>query len=860
MLSPTLKNQWVLIAFCLFLLAAPVEAQKKKKKKSKNVASEQAVPKPEKKSIDDLVKKCEKIEGLFTFYRDTTSGSLYMEVRENQLNKEYIYFSQIADGVREAYAFRGAYRGSKVFKIEKFYDKIDFVTQNNSFHFDEENPLSRSADANISKGIMATEKIEASNDTRYLIKADNLFLKETFGQVKPPKFPGQPLTAFSLGHLDSDKTKVRAIRNYPENADFLVEYVYSNASVLNGGSNAVTDGRNVSIKVYHSLIAMPENDFEPRFDDPRVGYFTTQVDDMTSASPTPYRDMIDRWHLKKKDPEADISEPVTPITWWIENTTPLEFRETIKNAVLQWNKAFEKAGFKNAMEVKVQPDDAEWDAGDIRYNVLRWTSSPQPTFGGYGPSFVNPKTGQIMGADIMLEFVFHTNRVAYSNLFDLNPTAQHDMPAWGVDDASKYCFYGNMMLENSLFGQAVLLAEGANDLELEGMKKEAMMELIMHEVGHTLGLNHNMKASQLYTPAQLNDKDFIEGKALSGSVMDYLAINATKDRSQQGQYFSPTVGPYDEWAIEFGYKTVKNESELKDILARSTEPQLLFGNDADDMRSSDWGIDPRVMIGDLSNDQLSYSADRMELVKQMMSQIKSQYSKKGQSYQELRQAFYILNAQYAQAARVASRFIGGIYVDRSVVGQEGAKQPFTPVAYQDQKRAMQLLSKNIFSPNAFDMPSDLFSHLAMQRRGFNFFGNTEDPKIHEIVLFTQRSALQHLLHENTLQRLSDTELYGNSYALAEFMTDLNQSIFDADISASVNSFRQNLQLEYTKMLIDILNKDKAGKYNNMAKSMALYNLNIIRAKAGSSTGDVETKAHKAHLRTLIDNALKEYEG
>ncbi|ELR70479.1 hypothetical protein C900_03733 [Fulvivirga imtechensis AK7] len=847
------------MAFYLLLITAPVEAQKKKK--SGNEAPEQTTRKSEKKSINDLVKKCEKIDGLFTFYRDTTSGSLYMEVRENQLNKEYIYFSQIADGVREAYAFRGAYRGSKVFKIEKYYDKLDFITQNNSFYFDEENPLSRSAEANTSKGIMATEKIEASTNSRYLIKADNLFLKETFEQVKPPKFFGLPLNSFTLGQLDNEKTKVRAIRNYPENADFLVEYVYSSSSVLNSGSNAIADGRNVSIKVYHSLIAMPENDFTPRFDDPRVGYFTTQVDDMTSVSPTPYRDMIERWHLKKKEPEAVLSEPVTPITWWIENTTPLEFRETVKKAVLQWNKAFEKAGFKNAIEVKVQPDDADWDAGDIRYNVLRWTSSPQPAFGGYGPSFVNPKTGQIMGADIMLEFIFHTNRVAYSNLFDLNPTAEHHMPEWGVDDASKHCFYGNMMLENSLFGQAVMLAEGANALELEGMKKEAMMELIMHEVGHTLGLNHNMKASQLYTPTQLNDKDFIKGKALSGSVMDYLAINATKDRSQQGQYFSPTIGPYDEWAIEFGYKVVKNASELDEILARSTEPQLLFGNDADDMRSSDRGVDPRVMIGDQSNDQLSYSADRMELVKHMMGQIKGQYSKKGQSYQELRQAFYILHAQYAQAGRVASRFIGGIYVDRSVVGQDGAKQPFTPVAYQDQKRAMQLLSENIFSPAAFDIPSDLFSHLAMQRRGFNFSRDTEDPKIHETVLSAQRSILQHLLHENTLQRLTDTELYGNDYDLVEFMTDLNQAIFDADISsAAINSFRQNLQLEYTKMLIDILNKDRVGKYSNIAKSMALYNLNAIKIKAGSSTGNIASKAHKAHLRTLIDNALKEYEG
>ncbi|MDX1629966.1 MAG: zinc-dependent metalloprotease, partial [Fulvivirga sp.] len=783
--------------------------------KKKEKEQSESVEKKDGKTIADVVKSCEKLDGLFTYYRDTTSGTLYMEIDQAQLNKPYIYFSQIANGVLEAGSFRGAYRGSKIFKIERFYDKIDFVSENTSSYFDPDNALKNAADANISGAIIASETIEAEEDGKLLIKADNLFLKETFSQIKPPRYPKQSPFAFKLGSLAADKTKVREIRNYPQNADFLVEYVYHNPSVLNGGSRAVTDARNVSIRVYHSIIAMPENDYQPRFDDPRVGYFHTQVTDMTSTSPTPYRDMIHRWHLVKKNPEQEISKPVEPITWWIENTTPVEFRETIKEAVLQWNVAFEKAGFKNAMEVKIQPDDAEWDAGDIRYNVLRWTSSPNPPFGGYGPSFVNPRTGQILGADIMLEFVYHTNRVKYDELFNLNPEAAFEMAELpGVDDPSKYCGYGKMMQHNTLFGQTLLLADGANDLEMEGLKKEAMLELIMHEVGHTLGLNHNMKASQLFSPAQLSDKDFIKGKALTGSVMDYLAINATRDRAKQGQYFSPTVGPYDEWAIEFGYKPVGDDKELESILARSADPKLMFGNDADDMRSSSRGIDPRVMIGDLSNDQVAYAIDRIELVNDMMKNLKEKYTKEGQSYHELRQAFYILSGQHAWSGNVLSRFIGGVYVDRAMVGQEGATKPYTPVAYADQQKAMVAISKYIFAPDAFDVPAELYNYLAMQRRGFNFFRGPEDPKLHTRVLGAQKMVLNHLLHPNTLQRVSDTELYGNEYDLAEFMTELNKAIFDADIRQNVNSFRQNLQLTYTKMLIDMLLEDKGGKYTN----------------------------------------------
>ena len=148
---------------------------------------------------------------------------------------------------------------------------------------------------------------------------------------------------------------------------------------------------------------MPENDFRSRRDDPRVGYFSQFINDQTSISNVPYKDIIHRWYLKKKDPNAAVSEPVEPIVYWIENTTPVEYRQIIMDAGLKWNEAFEKAGFKNAVKMKIMPDDANWDPADIRYNVIRWVSSASPTYGAIGPSFVNPKTGQIIGADITIE-------------------------------------------------------------------------------------------------------------------------------------------------------------------------------------------------------------------------------------------------------------------------------------------------------------------------------------------------------------------------------------------------------------------------------------------------------------------------
>ena len=841
-------------------------AQFWKKKKKEVITTKKEPPKKKEKSIKDLTKSSKKIEGLFTIYQDTITGSVKLLVKENQLNKDFIYFSQIADGVTEAGSFRGAYSGNSVFHVTKYFNKLEFLAPNTSFYFDEKSALSKSSEANISDAVMASGKILASDIKKgeYLIDADGLFLSETFTRIKGPKRPGSSPFAFSLGRFDKEKSKINEIKNYPENTNVKTEYVYNNPSVLNGGSAAVTDGRNVSIKVFHTFMNMPETDYSPRMDDARVGYFLTETNDMTSTNTVNYRDMIHRWKLVKKNPEDAISEPVTPITWWIENTTPLEWRETIKEGVLAWNEAFEKAGFKNAMVVKTQPDDADWDAGDVRYNVLRWTSSPNPPFGGYGPSFVNPRTGEILGADIMLEFVHFTNRVFADKLYNdatanmkLETSKELEVTKFFEKQNLNFCSMGHVMHNNMQLGTAVLQATGASDLDMDALKKEGMKSLIMHEVGHTLGLNHNMKASQLFSPEQLADAAFIKGKALTGSVMDYAGINITNDRSKQGQYADMAVGPYDVWAVQFGYQDFKNNSEMAVLLNQSTKPELIFGNDADDMRSPGKAIDPRVMIGDLSNDQITYSINRFELVNSMMKNLKTQFTKKGETYEDLRRAYYTLHNQSATAGGVISRFIGGVYVDRSTFGQKGGTQPYTPVSFSDQKRAMDAMKKYVFAPDAFDTPKEVYNYIAKQRRGFNFFGGSEDPKIHEQVLAYQTRVLSHIMHPNTLQRISNSELYGNEYKLSSFMSDLNNMMFKQDVNGSINSFRQNLQAVYAKRLITMISGKASSRFTVAAKSMAIYNLKNIKTWVSNGKGDLATKAHKNHLKILITNAMKE---
>ena len=847
------KIVFIIISFHLLFSQEETSAQK-----TADEGAQQKQKKPDavkKKSMEDALKNTKEIPGLFTVYQDTTNGKTYIAIQKSQLGEEYIHFVHGLNGQLNAGVFKGSYRGSKIIKLKRYFNRIEFEVQNNSMYFNPKNPLSRSSDSNVSSAILASSTIIAEKDSKYLIDVDNVFLSEALHQITRGFIPGGVnKNPFKLGRLAKERTKYSGIKNYPQNTDFIVQYVYTNPTPTNWGSDVgVTDPRSVNVTLQHSFIKLPENNYKPRFEDPRVGYFATQITDMTSASdPTPYRDMIHRWHLEKKDPTQARSIVKDPIVWWIENTTPHEFRDAIKEGVLAWNKAFEKAGLINAVEVKVQPDDAQWDAGDIRYNVLRWTSSPRPPFGGYGPSFVNPRTGQILGADIMLEYVYFTNRVKYEKIYDT-----FDGVAKG--NGEKGCSAGHFVQQGNLFGMMVMDdISNYSDLKQHRIIYESLVKLTLHEVGHTLGLSHNFYASNLHNFKNIHDRHITEPIGLTSSVMDYVSANIGVDSQHHGQFYTTTPGPYDLWAIEYGYKPPLDNPEdekdrLKTLLDKSVKNELRYGNDADDMRSPGKAIDPRIMISDMSKDPVAYAQQRMDIIKSTIPTLEKKFSNSGESYHGMRDAFVVLNNEYSNCNTIISRYVGGIYMDRSMIGQEGRGEPFFPIPKEKQKWAMTLLSKYAFSPDAFEMPSNIYSKLQKERRGWS---GTKDPGLHDMFLNMQKKLLDHLLHVNVLKRISNTELYGNSYGLAEMMKDLTLACFSADAGSNVKTLRINLQTEYTKRLIQIvLNKGKI-KYDHLSVSLAFENLNKIKKYAGKTSGANEpTKAHRKHLVYLIKKSL-----
>jgi len=361
----------------------------------------------------------------------------------------------------------------------------------------------------------------------------------------------------------------------------------------------------------------------------------------------------------------------------------------------------------------------------------------------------------------------------------------------------------------------------------------------------------------MLSPAEINNTEITHSKGLQGSVMDYPAVNVASNRNKQGDYYTTKAGPYDLWAIEFGYTPFKPDEEkegLKKILDRSSEPSLYFGNDADIVNSSS-GIDPRVMVWDMSNDMVSYTEERFILINNLMVKLKDKYSKPGKSYAELKSRYGNLIGQRSQMAQAVSRYVGGVMVDRSFVGQETTTKPFTPVNEAYQKKAMALLAKYVFAPDAFKGDAALFPYLQSQRRGFNFFGNGEDLKAQTIILNMQVGLFAHLMSPNTLTRINNSTLYGNTYSSAEMMNDLTNAVFAADLKTNVNLYRLNLQTEYVKGLAAIVSAP-VSPYDNASKASMYNTLKKIKGMLATAVStDEQTRAHRANLVFLIDKAL-----
>lgn len=816
----------------------------------------------EAKFLEEFVADFKLYKGILDLYLDTETGDMYMAVDASQLDQEILYFAVVQNGVLEADLYRGAPLAQDVIEIRKQYNRIEFVKKNTNYVIDPDSELANGGYANITDSVLATSDITATSEDgkRFLISADSLFKTEALARITYNLDPDTPPhQQFNIGQLSEDKSKYTHIGVYPENLNVRTDYIYENTRPYQYGSERIADPRATTVTVQHSFVTMPDNDFVPRLDDQRVGYFLARSADLNSYEFLNYRDYINRFHLVKKNPDAALSEPVEPIVWWIENTTPVQYREIMTKGILAWNSSFEKAGFKNAIVVKQQPDDATWNAEDIRYNVVRWSNTPGAGF-AFGPNFVNPRTGQVLGGDVMFEHTFVDIGYTIDVLgnpdafFEKYSAAKANKREGSARSTDKFCSKGHEMIEMAGFANVALTAMNASVSEKRRVIEEMLYELMLHEVGHVLGLAHNMKGSNYRSQSELFDIDKTNGIATS-SIMDYTALLIAKPGEQQGNFYSTKPGPYDDWAIQFGYDP-NIEGDARDaLLARSTERELMFGNDADDMRSPGGGIDPRVNIWDMSDDSIQYGKYQFELVEELAPILKDKLQEEGESWAKLRYGTQTLIGYKARPARVLASYIGGVEVTRFVQGQPSDSPPYMPVDKETQQRALQVLSEHVFAPDAFELPQELIQHSAVQRRGFDYYGKTEDPKLHTLGLGVQKTVLDRVLDPTAMLRLTDTLLYGNAYSVNQMISELTDAIFKADLKSSVNTHRQLLQNEYVARLIDIMKHDE---HDSISKAAAFNQLERVKNwMSKSRTKDASTKAHRQYLEYVITDAFKE---
>jgi hypothetical protein len=880
---------------CLCLAAAPLRADPSETEKpadeTKAAAADGAsstpatnngrpAAMPKQPPFSEVLGEAEAIDGLIKLYRKDTR--VYAELAAGDLNKDFIVVISIARGIGRRPLLGGMSWGSGddwIWQFRKTDDRIQIVRRNVRFRAAKGSPEERAVRLAYTDSVLFSLPIATTSAAGgSIVDLTPVFMSDL------PQI-GAMLRGFSFS---ADKSTWASVKGFRDNIELQVAATYAS-----GGTeelDTVPDSRGATINVHYSLSRLPDTGYEPRLADDRVGYFLTVVKDYSKGDdPDRFVRYINRWDLRKAEASAAVSPPKKPVVFWLEKTIPYPYRAPIREGIQEWNKAFEKAGLVNAIEVRQQPDDAEWDPEDINYNTFRWMTASAGF--AMGPSRVNPVTGQILDADIIFDADFVaawkgrvemlgdvTQRVADRTV---------DPRLWGeqlAEDGSEgshhrhtcECATGCAL---QLALGSVLAAPDAKPMPKEQLEKliaQGIRSVAVHEVGHTLGLRHNFRASTLLTIDELSDPNKTRSVGLASSVMDYLPMNISPKGAKQGEYFMTVIGPYDHWAIEYGYKPLDGDTDaehaaLKKIASRSGEPALQYATD-EDTRSND--PDPLTNRYDLGKDPLAFIRRQMQVIEQAWPNLPARMTADGDGYQRARRAFNLLLAEYGRQMHFASRFVGGVYVSRSHKGDPKAPPPMVVVEAARQREAMDLLAEHVFHPESLQFPPELINQLAPSF--WRHWGaeslQRNDYALHDMVMAQQDRILDQLMTPLTIARLLDNELKvaadNDVFPAAEMFSRLSTAIFAelgklgegefTDRKPGINSLRRTLQRRYVDRLADLaLGRTGAPV---QGENLATANLTQIQQQLESALDakalDASTRLHleetKAHIRRILD--------
>lgn len=765
------------------------------------------------RKYEEVVTKEAKTEkGVFTVHR--VGDRILFEIPGSALNREMLWQTEIAQ-VPTGFGYGGTAVGYRVVRWTRRDNRVFLRLVSYKSRASTPGAIQRAvADVSLEPIVMAFD-VEAENkDREPVIDVTRLLTSDV------SEFAAKGRLGAS--GVDPARSYVERVKAFPTSLQMRSFLTFTLPQNPPGGAPAGPGRRtgvpagvsSVSATIHYSLVMLPEKPMMGRLADSRVGYFTESFQDFGAGeNRVVTREYITRYRLEKKDPNAPLSEPITPIVYYISREVPEKWRPYIKQGVEDWNEAFEAAGFRNAIICREAPgeqEDPDWDPEDVRYSVIRW--APQAVANAMGPHVHDPRSGEILSAHIIL---------------------WHDVLK---------------LAQNWYFVQCAPLDPRAHRIpfpdELQG---ELLRYVVAHEVGHTLGLRHNHKASSAYTVAQLRSKEFTEKYGNEASIMDYGRFNYVAQPGDNARLI-PKIGPYDKFAIEWGYKPlpgkVRPEDEkydLDQIAARQVDnPMLRFGGE-----NATAEVDPTVQTEDLGADPIEATYYGLKNIARVVPLLIPATTKFGEDYTLLREMYGELLGQRQRELNHVAKLIGGVVETNYHAGRGG--EVFAPVPKARQAQALQFLLTH-----AFQTPRELLVPAILNR--------IEPNGAVDRVLNGQQALLNSLLADARVRRMIDNQAMNGSraYTVLEMVTDLQNGIW-SELSQGtpvVDLYRRNLQRAYLQTVRSRVTGEGAAQ--NELRPVLLGSLRDLAAtidRALPKTADRSTRLHLQDCRAEIERIL-----